>query len=106
MSGNDMNVFGTATEGKTIEKKTVAETFLAGHGSPLVAQVSLANTKVSGAPSTPGILPIDNGLKPCGSRAAKMRLRVIITIENAPSTWLRDSAMQSTSVEAFECAIN
>jgi pyruvate-ferredoxin/flavodoxin oxidoreductase len=41
--GNDMNVFGAATEGKTTEKKTVAETFLAGHGSPFVAQVSLAN---------------------------------------------------------------
>src|SRR5271169_3755406 len=41
--GNDMNVFGAATQGKTIEKKTVAETFLAGHGSPFVAQVSLAN---------------------------------------------------------------
>src|SRR5208337_917252 len=26
--GNDMNVFGAATQGKTIEKKTVAETFL------------------------------------------------------------------------------
>ena len=38
-----MNVFGAATQGKTIEKKTVAETFLAGHGSPFVAQVSLAN---------------------------------------------------------------
>ena len=41
--GNDMNVFGAATEGKTTEKKTIAETFLAGHGSPFVAQVSLAN---------------------------------------------------------------
>jgi pyruvate-ferredoxin/flavodoxin oxidoreductase len=41
--GNDMNVFGAATQGKTVEKKTVAETFLAGHGSPFVAQVSLAN---------------------------------------------------------------
>jgi pyruvate-ferredoxin/flavodoxin oxidoreductase len=41
--GNDMNVFGAATQGKTTEKKTVAETFLAGHGSPFVAQVSLAN---------------------------------------------------------------
>jgi len=41
--GNDMNVFGAATEGKNTEKKTVAETFLAGHGSPFVAQISLAN---------------------------------------------------------------
>src|SRR5437764_15039157 len=41
--GNDMNVFGAATQGKNDEKKTVAETFLAGHGSPFVAQVSIAN---------------------------------------------------------------
>jgi len=41
--GSDMNVFGAATEGKTAEKKTVAESFLAGHGSPFVAQVSMAN---------------------------------------------------------------
>jgi pyruvate-ferredoxin/flavodoxin oxidoreductase len=41
--GNDMNVFGAATQGKSTEKKTVAETFLAGHGSPFVAQVSIAN---------------------------------------------------------------
>jgi len=38
-----MNMFGTATQGKNNEKKTVAETFLAGHGSPFVAQVSIAN---------------------------------------------------------------
>ena len=38
-----MNVFGAATQGKGTEKKTVAETFLAGHGSPFVAQVSIAN---------------------------------------------------------------
>ncbi|MDR3792370.1 MAG: 2-oxoacid:acceptor oxidoreductase family protein [Terracidiphilus sp.] len=41
--GTDMNVFGAATEGKTTEKKAVAETFLSGHGSPFVAQVSMAN---------------------------------------------------------------
>jgi pyruvate-ferredoxin/flavodoxin oxidoreductase len=41
--GNDMNMFGSATQGKSTEKKTVAETFLAGHGSPFVAQVSMAN---------------------------------------------------------------
>ena len=40
---NDMNMFGAATQGKNVEKKTVAETFLAGHGSPFVAQVSIAN---------------------------------------------------------------
>ena len=43
LGGNDMNMFGTATQGKYVEKKTVAETFLAGHGSPFVAQVSIAN---------------------------------------------------------------
>jgi pyruvate-ferredoxin/flavodoxin oxidoreductase len=43
LGGNDMNSFGAATQGKNVEKKTVAETFLAGHGSPFVAQVSIAN---------------------------------------------------------------
>jgi pyruvate-ferredoxin/flavodoxin oxidoreductase len=43
LGGNDMNMFGTATQGKNVEKKTVAETFLAGHGSPFLAQVSIAN---------------------------------------------------------------
>ena len=43
LGGNDMNVFGSATQGKNTEKKTVAETFLGGHGSPFVAQVSMAN---------------------------------------------------------------
>jgi pyruvate-ferredoxin/flavodoxin oxidoreductase len=43
LGGNDMNMFGTATQGKNVEKKTVAETFLAGHGSPFIAQVSIAN---------------------------------------------------------------
>ncbi|HYS26819.1 MAG TPA: thiamine pyrophosphate-dependent enzyme, partial [Vicinamibacterales bacterium] len=43
LGGNDMNMFGTATQGKNVEKKTVAETFLAGHGSPFVAQISIAN---------------------------------------------------------------
>ena len=43
LGGNDMNVFGAASQGKNTEKKTVAETFLAGHGSPFIAQVSIAN---------------------------------------------------------------
>jgi pyruvate-ferredoxin/flavodoxin oxidoreductase len=43
LGGNDMNVFGAASQGKIIEKKTVAETFLAGHGSPFIAQISIAN---------------------------------------------------------------
>ena len=43
LGGNDMNVFGSATQGKNTEKKAVAETFLGGHGSPFVAQVSMAN---------------------------------------------------------------
>jgi pyruvate-ferredoxin/flavodoxin oxidoreductase len=43
LGGSDMNGFGAATQGKSVEKKTVAETFLAGHGSPFLAQVSIAN---------------------------------------------------------------
>ena len=43
LGGGDMNTFGAATQGKNTEKKTVAETFLGGHGSPFVAQVSMAN---------------------------------------------------------------
>ena len=43
LGGGDMNTFGSATQGKNTEKKTVAETFLAGHGSPFVAQCSMAN---------------------------------------------------------------
>jgi pyruvate-ferredoxin/flavodoxin oxidoreductase len=43
LGGNDMNVFGSATQGKNTEKKTVAEAFLAGHGSPFIGQVSMAN---------------------------------------------------------------
>jgi pyruvate-ferredoxin/flavodoxin oxidoreductase len=43
LGGGDMNTYGAATQGKATEKKTVAETFLAGHGSPFVAQVSMAN---------------------------------------------------------------
>jgi pyruvate-ferredoxin/flavodoxin oxidoreductase len=43
LGGSDMNMFGAATQGKQVEKKTVAETFLAGHGSPFVGQVSIAN---------------------------------------------------------------
>ena len=42
--GGDMNQFGPASQGKLTEKKGVAETFLGGHGSPFVAQVSAANT--------------------------------------------------------------
>jgi pyruvate-ferredoxin/flavodoxin oxidoreductase len=42
--GGDMNQFGAASEGKMTEKKGVAETFISGHGSPYVAQVSMANT--------------------------------------------------------------
>ncbi len=42
--GFDMNQAGAATSGKLTEKKWVAETFTGGHGSPFVAQVSLANS--------------------------------------------------------------
>ncbi len=43
LGGGDMNTYGPASQGKNTEKKTVAETFLAGHGSPFIAQVSMAN---------------------------------------------------------------
>ncbi len=42
--GFDMNQFGVASQGKHTERKSVAETFISGHGSPYVAQVSLANS--------------------------------------------------------------
>ena len=42
--GFDMNQAGAATEGKRHEIKCVAESFVSGHGSPYVAQVSMANT--------------------------------------------------------------
>ena len=41
--GFDMNQAGAGSEGKLTEKKSVAESFLGGHGSPFVAQVSAAN---------------------------------------------------------------
>jgi pyruvate-ferredoxin/flavodoxin oxidoreductase len=43
LGGYDMNQFGLASQGKLIEKKNVAEAFTSGHGSPFVAQVSMAN---------------------------------------------------------------
>ena len=42
--GFDMNQHGKATEGKLTERKEVAAIFMAGHGSPYVAQVSMANS--------------------------------------------------------------
>jgi pyruvate-ferredoxin/flavodoxin oxidoreductase len=41
--GFDMNQIGAATQGKMVEKKSVSESFTSGHGSPFVAQVSMAN---------------------------------------------------------------
>src|SRR5262249_13130697 len=43
LGGYDMNQFGVASQGKLIEKKNVAEAFTSGHGSPFVAQCSMAN---------------------------------------------------------------
>ncbi|MEM7383380.1 MAG: 2-oxoacid:acceptor oxidoreductase family protein, partial [Verrucomicrobiota bacterium] len=43
LGGYDMNQFGKASQGKLHEKKNVAEAFTSGHGSPYVAQVSMAN---------------------------------------------------------------
>ncbi|MEE9464974.1 MAG: thiamine pyrophosphate-dependent enzyme, partial [Candidatus Neomarinimicrobiota bacterium] len=42
--GFDMNQIGAATQGKLTEKKGVAEALTVGHGSPYVAQVSMANS--------------------------------------------------------------
>ncbi|MDF1812935.1 MAG: 2-oxoacid:acceptor oxidoreductase family protein [Verrucomicrobiales bacterium] len=44
MGGYDMNQFGRASQGKLNEKKNVAEILTTGHGSPYVAQVSMANS--------------------------------------------------------------
>src|SRR5437899_333224 len=44
LGGYDMNQFGIASQGKLIEKKNVAEAFTSSHGSPFVAQVSMANS--------------------------------------------------------------
>ncbi len=41
--GFDMNQIGAATQGKLVEKKGLAEILMSGHGSPYVAQVSMAN---------------------------------------------------------------
>lgn len=41
--GYDMNQFGEGTQGKMTERKSVADTFTNGHGSPFVAQISIAN---------------------------------------------------------------
>jgi pyruvate-ferredoxin/flavodoxin oxidoreductase len=44
MGGYDMNQFGKASQGKLNEKKNVAEILTSGHGSPYIAQVSMANS--------------------------------------------------------------
>lgn len=41
--GFDMNQIGAATQGKLTERKSVAEAFTSGHGSPFVAQISMAD---------------------------------------------------------------
>lgn len=43
LGGYDMNQFGRASQGKLTERKSVAEILTTGHGSPYVAQVSMAN---------------------------------------------------------------
>ena len=43
LGGGDMNQLGSASQGKLIEKKNVAECLTAGHGSPFIAQVSMAD---------------------------------------------------------------
>ncbi len=42
--GFDFNQFGAATEGKLTEMKSIAESFMGGHGSPYLARVSMANS--------------------------------------------------------------
>ena len=42
--GADMNQVGAATQGKVAEKKSLSEIFTSGHGSPFVAQISMANS--------------------------------------------------------------
>lgn len=42
--GFDMNQFGKYSEGKLTERKELAQIFTSGHGSPYVANVSMANT--------------------------------------------------------------
>ena len=44
LGGYDMNQFGVASQGKLTEKKNVSEILTSGHGSPFVAQVSMANS--------------------------------------------------------------
>lgn len=41
--GFDMNQFGAGSQGKLTEKKEVAQILTVGHGSPFIAQVSVAN---------------------------------------------------------------
>lgn len=42
--GFDMNQVGAASQGKLSEMKNIAEAFLSGHGSPYIAQVSMADS--------------------------------------------------------------
>jgi pyruvate-ferredoxin/flavodoxin oxidoreductase len=44
LGGYDMNQYGAATQGKLVEKKSVSEALISGHGSSFVAQVSMANS--------------------------------------------------------------
>ncbi len=44
LGGYDMNQFGRASQGKLTEKKSVAEIMTSGHGSPYIAQISMANS--------------------------------------------------------------
>ncbi len=91
-----MRLVTPSSETMTSSPGSTSRSYLAWRRSK--AQVSEAKTKVSGAPSSPAMRPMESGRKPWGSRAAKMRLRVIMTMEKAPSTWASESAMQSTRV--------
>ena len=77
LGGNDMNMFGAATQGKNVEKKTVAETFLAG---PRVAvrRAGVDRQRAQALPGDPrrpgisrhGVLPVLHDL-PAGTRRAR-----------------------------------
>ena len=57
------------------------------------AQVSRGEDDGVGRRRDSVMRPMESGRKPRGSRAAKMRSRVIMTMEKAPSTWASESAM-------------
>jgi hypothetical protein len=71
------------------------------------ARLAEAKMMVSACRSAFFIRPIESGLNPRGSRAAKIRSRVIITIENAPSTLARATPQSHPqALQRWECAMS